>query len=129
MAHEEHAAARRSAHASLVLAAAPGLLGRVAGACLVAGFGLLTVAEAGWAHAIGVVALFGFIVVGFAGSRSGAARGRARRLGRSPHREGDAHRDERVLEAGAGLRRLARVAARGGEQIRRAGAARAAGRR
>ena len=34
----------------------------------VAGFGLLTVAEAGWAHAVGVVALFAFIVVGFAGA-------------------------------------------------------------
>jgi cytochrome bd ubiquinol oxidase subunit II len=65
--HEEPAvtpAARRD----LVLAAAPGLLGRVAVACLVVGFGLLTVAEAGWAHALGVVALFGFIVVGFAGT-------------------------------------------------------------
>ncbi len=66
-AHEEHAAAPGPAR-DLVLAAAPGLLGRVAGACLVVGFGLLTVAEAGWAHAIGVVALFGFIVVGFAGA-------------------------------------------------------------
>ena len=65
-----------------MLAATPGLLGRVAGACLVAGFGLLTVAEAGWAHALGVVALFGFIVVGFAGHRPGPARGRARRLAR-----------------------------------------------
>ena len=51
-----------------MLAAAPGLLGRVAAACLVAGFGLLTVAEAGWAHALGVVALFGFLVIGFAGA-------------------------------------------------------------
>lgn len=52
----------------LVLAAAPGLLGRVAAACFVAGFGFLTVAEAGWAHAIGVLALFGFIAAGFAGT-------------------------------------------------------------
>jgi cytochrome d ubiquinol oxidase subunit II len=66
-AHEEHAAAPGPAR-DLVLAAAPGLLGRVATACLVVGFGLLTVAEAGWAHALGVVALFGFIVVGFAGT-------------------------------------------------------------
>jgi cytochrome d ubiquinol oxidase subunit II len=66
-AHEEHAAAARPAR-DLVLAAAPGLLGRVAVACLVVGFGLLTVAEAGWAHALGVVALFGFIIVGFAGT-------------------------------------------------------------
>jgi cytochrome bd ubiquinol oxidase subunit II len=66
-AHEEHAAAPGPAR-DLVLAAAPGLLGRVAVACLIAGFGLLTVAEAGWAHALGVVALFAFIVVGFAGT-------------------------------------------------------------
>ena len=51
-----------------MLAAAAGLLGRVAGACLLARLGLLTVAEAGWAHALGIVALFGFIVVGFAGA-------------------------------------------------------------
>jgi cytochrome d ubiquinol oxidase subunit II len=51
-----------------MLAAAPGLLGRVAAACAVAGFGFLTIAEAGWAHAIGVVALFAFMVVGFLGA-------------------------------------------------------------
>lgn len=38
---------------------------RVAIALLVAGFGLLNVAEAGWAHAIGVVCLLGAVVVGF----------------------------------------------------------------
>ncbi|HEY4099077.1 MAG TPA: cytochrome d ubiquinol oxidase subunit II, partial [Baekduia sp.] len=46
---------------------APGLAGRVAGACLIAGFGFLTLAETGWAHAIGVVALFGFVVSGVIG--------------------------------------------------------------
>jgi cytochrome d ubiquinol oxidase subunit II len=66
-AHDEHAAPP-GPRRDLVLAAAPGLLGRVAAACLLAGFGLLTVAEAGWAHALGVVALFGFIVAGFAGT-------------------------------------------------------------
>jgi cytochrome d ubiquinol oxidase subunit II len=65
--HEEQAATPAAAR-QLVLAAAPGLLGRVAAACAVAGIGFLTVAEAGWAHAIGVVALFGFIVAGFAGT-------------------------------------------------------------
>jgi cytochrome d ubiquinol oxidase subunit II len=40
----------------------PGL--RVAGALLLAGVGLLTVADAGWAHAIGVVCLLAFVVVG-----------------------------------------------------------------
>ena len=66
-AHDEPAAAP-AGRRDLVLAAAPGLLGRVAAACLLAGFGFLTVAEAGWAHAIGVVALFGFIAAGFAGT-------------------------------------------------------------
>jgi cytochrome d ubiquinol oxidase subunit II len=42
-----------------------GMLGRVAAALLVAGFGLLTVAEAGWAHGLGVFALLAFIVLGF----------------------------------------------------------------
>jgi cytochrome d ubiquinol oxidase subunit II len=50
---------------SLLSASAPGLLARAAGACLLAGFGFLTLAEAGWAHAIGVAALFGFIICGF----------------------------------------------------------------
>jgi cytochrome bd ubiquinol oxidase subunit II len=63
----EGAAAPGPAH-SVMLAAAPGLLGRIAAACAVAGVGFLTVAEAGWAHAIGVVALFAFIVVGFLGA-------------------------------------------------------------
>jgi cytochrome d ubiquinol oxidase subunit II len=39
---------------------------RLAAALLVAGFGLLNVAEAGWAHAIGVACLAGFILTGFA---------------------------------------------------------------
>jgi cytochrome bd ubiquinol oxidase subunit II len=42
-----------------------GPIGRVAAALLVAGFGLLNVAEAGWAHAIGVACLLGFVVTGF----------------------------------------------------------------
>jgi cytochrome d ubiquinol oxidase subunit II len=57
-----------------------GLLGRAAAACLLAGVGLLTVADARWAHALGVVALIGFITIGFlavdplrlAGARDGA---------------------------------------------------------
>ncbi len=55
----------RHAAASVLRASRSGLLGRAAGACLLAGFGFLTVAEAGWAHAIGVVALLGFLVSGF----------------------------------------------------------------
>ena len=44
---------------------APRLLVRAAAACLIAGFGLLTVAEASWAHAIGVVCLIAFIPIAF----------------------------------------------------------------
>jgi cytochrome d ubiquinol oxidase subunit II len=42
-----------------------GFLARAALACLVAGIGLLTVADAAWAHAVGVVSLFGFVGFGF----------------------------------------------------------------
>jgi len=41
------------------------LLGRVAIACLIAGFGLLNVADATWAHAAGVVCLFAFLGLAF----------------------------------------------------------------
>jgi cytochrome bd ubiquinol oxidase subunit II len=34
-------------------------------ACLIAGIGLLNVADAGWAHALGVAGLFGFMVSAF----------------------------------------------------------------
>jgi cytochrome d ubiquinol oxidase subunit II len=46
-------------------AARPALLFRTAVACLIVGFGLLTVADAGWAHGVGVTALFAFMVAGF----------------------------------------------------------------
>jgi cytochrome d ubiquinol oxidase subunit II len=49
----------------LVRASRQGLLARAALACLIAGIGLLTVAEAGWAHALGVVSLLGFVALGF----------------------------------------------------------------
>jgi cytochrome d ubiquinol oxidase subunit II len=65
--HEEEgtaAAPAPTAAVALVPVAAP-TAGRVAGAFLVAGVGLLTVAEAGWAHALGVVALLGFVIAGF----------------------------------------------------------------
>ena len=50
---------------AILSASKPGLLGRSAAACFVAGVGFLTLAEAGWAHAIGVASLFAFIVLGF----------------------------------------------------------------
>jgi hypothetical protein len=53
----------------LVALFAAGLLARSAGAGLVAGFGLLTVADATWAHGIGVVCLLAFIVLGFGAMR------------------------------------------------------------
>jgi cytochrome bd ubiquinol oxidase subunit II len=50
---------------AVVSASAPGIVARSAGGCLIGGFGFLTVADAGWAHAIGVVCLFGFVILGF----------------------------------------------------------------
>jgi cytochrome d ubiquinol oxidase subunit II len=44
----------------------PGLATRAALACLVAGFGLLTLADAEWMHALGVIALLAFVALGFA---------------------------------------------------------------
>src|SRR5262245_54307612 len=49
----------------LVRASRQGFLARAALACLIAGVGLLTVAEAAWAHALGGVSLFGFVALGF----------------------------------------------------------------
>jgi cytochrome bd ubiquinol oxidase subunit II len=43
-----------------------GLRARLAVAFLIIGVGLLNVASAPWAHAIGVVSLFGFMILGFA---------------------------------------------------------------
>ena len=54
---------------AVIASSAAGLAGRVAVACLIAGIGLLTVAEAGWAHAIGVVSLLAFVVAGFVAVR------------------------------------------------------------
>jgi cytochrome d ubiquinol oxidase subunit II len=51
---------------AILSASASGVLARSAAGCFVAGVGFLTVAEAGWAHAIGIVALFGFMILGFA---------------------------------------------------------------
>ncbi|MEP6952623.1 MAG: cytochrome d ubiquinol oxidase subunit II [Solirubrobacteraceae bacterium] len=50
---------------ALLGASRHGLLVRAAGACLIAGFGLLTVLDAGWAHALGVAVLLGFVLLGF----------------------------------------------------------------
>ena len=40
-------------------------MARLAVACLIAGFALLNVANAGWAHAIGIVCLFAFVFAAF----------------------------------------------------------------
>jgi cytochrome bd ubiquinol oxidase subunit II len=45
-------------------ASTPRLRSRVVVGCLIVGVGLLNVAEAPWAHALGVLSLFGFIVLG-----------------------------------------------------------------
>jgi cytochrome d ubiquinol oxidase subunit II len=56
---------RSPSTATLITASRRGLLVRAAGAALVAGIGFLNVADAGWAHAIGVICLIGFVVLGF----------------------------------------------------------------
>jgi cytochrome bd ubiquinol oxidase subunit II len=61
----ESAAERPPQARSLVTALAPGLLPRLAIACLVAGIGFLTIATAAWAHSLGVFCLFAFIVTAF----------------------------------------------------------------
>jgi cytochrome d ubiquinol oxidase subunit II len=50
---------------AVLSASASGVLARSAGACFVAGVGFLTLAEAGWTHALGIASLFGFIILGF----------------------------------------------------------------
>jgi cytochrome bd ubiquinol oxidase subunit II len=55
-----------SGRALVSAAGGPGIAARAAVACLVAGVGLLTIADAGWAHTIGVVSLLAFVVLGFA---------------------------------------------------------------
>jgi cytochrome d ubiquinol oxidase subunit II len=50
---------------AFVTASAQGLLGRAAGACLIAGFGLLTIADGKLEHAVGVVLLLAFVALGF----------------------------------------------------------------
>jgi cytochrome d ubiquinol oxidase subunit II len=57
-----------------VVAFREGLLARVAVACLVAGFGLLTVAAGAVPHALGVVALLAFVVTGFLAAAPALAR-------------------------------------------------------
>jgi cytochrome bd ubiquinol oxidase subunit II len=47
----------------------PGLAARAAVACLFAGLGLLNIADAAWAHAVGVASLFAFMALGFAAVR------------------------------------------------------------
>jgi cytochrome bd ubiquinol oxidase subunit II len=61
----ESAAGQPTQARSLLAALAPGLLPRLAIACLVAGIGFLTIADAAWAHTLGVLCLFAFIVVAF----------------------------------------------------------------
>jgi cytochrome d ubiquinol oxidase subunit II len=61
----EGAERRPTQSRSLVAAIAPGLLTRLAIACLVVGIGFTTIADAAWAHTIGVFSLLAFIVVAF----------------------------------------------------------------
>jgi cytochrome bd ubiquinol oxidase subunit II len=63
---DPHAAQAGAGTASVAgQALRPGLGIRLAAALLLAGIGLLNVASAGWAHGLGVVSLFAFMVVAF----------------------------------------------------------------
>jgi cytochrome d ubiquinol oxidase subunit II len=76
---QEALAVRAGEVRAVVGAIGAGVLARSAAACLIAGFGLLTIANARWAHAIGAVCLLAFVVLGFAAIRPteiAAARGR-----------------------------------------------------
>jgi cytochrome d ubiquinol oxidase subunit II len=53
------------------------LAARAAAACLVGAVGLLTIADAGWAHAVGVVLLFAFVICGFVATVPPLLRGQA----------------------------------------------------
>lgn len=57
-------------------AVSSGLPARAAVACLVAGFGLLNIADADWAHGVGIVCLFAFVLLGFRAIIFPALRGR-----------------------------------------------------
>jgi cytochrome d ubiquinol oxidase subunit II len=59
------APAPRASGTPLLSASARGLLGRSAGACAIAGIGFLGIADAAWAHAVGVAALLAFVALGF----------------------------------------------------------------
>jgi cytochrome d ubiquinol oxidase subunit II len=61
------AAAAAPAHGAALRSGAsiPGLRARSAVACLIAGFGFLNVATAGWAYGVGVAFMAGFVVLGF----------------------------------------------------------------
>lgn len=50
---------------AVLTASSEGLLARAAAGCLLVGLGFLNIAEAGWAHAVGAVALGAFVVLGF----------------------------------------------------------------
>jgi cytochrome d ubiquinol oxidase subunit II len=63
--HEEEADEQSGPVIAVLSASAPGLAVRASIACLIAGLGFLTAADAPWAHIVGVLALLGFVVTGF----------------------------------------------------------------
>src|SRR4051794_5605187 len=56
--------------------ARPMLAGGLAAALLIAGFGFLNLAEAGWAHPIGAACLLGFVATGLPAAASLEGHGR-----------------------------------------------------
>jgi cytochrome d ubiquinol oxidase subunit II len=71
---------------SLLAALVPRSLSRLAIAALAAGVGFLTIADAAWAHAVGVICLFAFIVLAFPVALPPDL---LPKLQQEPHRSGD----------------------------------------
>lgn len=70
---EAPAASASAGEAGALAASRPGLLARVSIACLVLTLGFLTLADAGWAHAVGILALGVAVVTGFRAALPGEA--------------------------------------------------------
>jgi cytochrome d ubiquinol oxidase subunit II len=63
--HAEDQGERPRRDPAVLAAARSGIHARLAGSLVLCGVGLLTVVEGGWAHALGVISLLAFVIVGF----------------------------------------------------------------
>jgi len=70
--HAEDQGERPRRDPAVLAAARSGIHARLAGSLVLCGVGLLTVVEGGWAHALGVISLLAFVIVGFLAVTPGA---------------------------------------------------------